>query len=118
MEEKEAIKAFAALAQEHRLKVFRLLVRHATDDRLHQAARQGLFPESTHLLAGLVDAGAVASCWSGAGPSLLGICTAEAAPRVRAAGERLLAEAGVAGRALVLRSDREGLTLGDAPPPA
>jgi ArsR family transcriptional regulator len=29
MEEKEAIKAFAALAQEHRLKVFRLLVRHA-----------------------------------------------------------------------------------------
>ncbi|HEY5865085.1 MAG TPA: metalloregulator ArsR/SmtB family transcription factor [Candidatus Tectomicrobia bacterium] len=29
MEEKEAIKAFAALAQEHRLTVFRLLVRHA-----------------------------------------------------------------------------------------
>jgi ArsR family transcriptional regulator, arsenate/arsenite/antimonite-responsive transcriptional repressor len=29
MEEKEAIKAFGALAQEHRLKVFRLLVRHA-----------------------------------------------------------------------------------------
>ncbi len=29
MEEKEAIKAFAALAQEHRLNVFRLLVRHA-----------------------------------------------------------------------------------------
>jgi len=31
MEEKEAIKAFAALAQEHRLRVFRLLVRHAPD---------------------------------------------------------------------------------------
>jgi ArsR family transcriptional regulator len=29
MEEKRAIKAFAALAQEHRLRVFRLLVRHA-----------------------------------------------------------------------------------------
>src|ERR671925_966158 len=29
MEETSAIKAFAALAQEHRLKVFRLLVRHA-----------------------------------------------------------------------------------------
>lgn len=29
MEEKEAIKAFAALAQEHRLTVFRLLVHHA-----------------------------------------------------------------------------------------
>src|SRR2546426_12684135 len=29
MEEKEAIKALAALAQEHRLNVFRLLVRHA-----------------------------------------------------------------------------------------
>jgi DNA-binding transcriptional ArsR family regulator len=31
MEEKEAIKAFAALAQEHRLRVFRLLVRHAPE---------------------------------------------------------------------------------------
>jgi DNA-binding transcriptional ArsR family regulator len=29
MEEKHAIKALAALAQEHRLRVFRLLVRHA-----------------------------------------------------------------------------------------
>lgn len=29
MEEREAIQAFAALAQEHRLTVFRLLVRHA-----------------------------------------------------------------------------------------
>jgi DNA-binding transcriptional ArsR family regulator len=29
MQELDAIKAFAALAQEHRLKVFRLLVRHA-----------------------------------------------------------------------------------------
>ena len=96
----------------------RLLVRHATDDRLHQAARQPLFPESTHLLAGLVDAGAVASCWSGAGPSLRAICTVEAAPRVRAAGERLLADAGVAGRALLLEADREGLTVEDAPHPA
>jgi DNA-binding transcriptional ArsR family regulator len=31
MQELDAIKAFAALAQEHRLKVFRLLVRHAPE---------------------------------------------------------------------------------------
>ena len=39
MEEKHAIKAFAALAQEHRLKVFRLLVRQAP-----QACRRARSP--------------------------------------------------------------------------
>ncbi|MBA3654577.1 MAG: homoserine kinase [Actinobacteria bacterium] len=91
----------------------RLLVREATEDRLHQSARTPLFPESGYLTAGLVEAGALAACWSGAGPSLLGICTAAAAPRVRAAGEGLLAEAGVAGRALVLDADHEGLVVED-----
>jgi len=92
----------------------RLLVREATEDRLHQAARTPLFPESGYLTTGLVDAGALAACWSGAGPSLLGICTAEAAPRVRAAGEGLLAEAGVTGRAVVLDADHEGLVVEDS----
>ena len=91
----------------------RLLVKEATEDRLHQAARAPLFPQSGHLLAGLVDAGALASCWSGAGPSLLGICTVEAGPRVRGAGDELLAAAGVPGRALLLRADLEGLSVED-----
>jgi homoserine kinase len=89
----------------------RLLVRDATDDRLHQAARTPLFPESTHLMAGLVEAGALAACWSGAGPSVLGICDAADGPAVRAAGERILAEAGVPGRSLLLTADREGLVV-------
>jgi homoserine kinase len=93
----------------------RLLVREATEDRLHQAARGPLFPEASHLLAELVDAGALAACWSGAGPALLGICDRHAAPRVRAAGEELMAEAGVSGRAVLLQADTEGLTIPDPP---
>lgn len=89
----------------------RLLVHEATEDRLHQIARIPLFPESTHLLAGLVDAGALASCWSGAGPSLLAVCTAHSAPRVRSVAESLLREVGVHGRALLLEADTEGLVV-------
>jgi len=89
----------------------RLLIREATEDRLHQTARTPLFPESSYLTHGLVDAGALAACWSGAGPSLLGVCTVDTAPRVRAAGEGLLAEAGVNGRAVVLDADHEGLVV-------
>jgi homoserine kinase len=89
----------------------RLLVHEATDDRLHQASRTPLFPESVHLLGGLVEAGALATCWSGAGPSLLAICDAEAAERVRQAGEGLLAESGIPGLALRLEPDITGLTL-------
>ena len=93
----------------------RLLVREATEDRLHQTQRTHLFPESTHLMAGLVDAGALATCWSGAGPTLLAICDAAVAVSLREAGSRLLEEAGVAGSALVLEADSEGLVLEDPP---
>ncbi|HVE47590.1 MAG TPA: homoserine kinase [Acidimicrobiales bacterium] len=89
----------------------KLLRREATEDRLHQPARASLFPEAAALLAGLTGAGALAACWSGAGPSLLAFCNEEEAPAVRAAGEELLVHAGVAGHALLLQGDREGLTL-------
>ena len=89
----------------------RVLVHEATEDRLHQSARQPLFPESTHLLVGLVEAGALAGCWSGAGPTLLGICDVESAPQVRDAGERLLREVGVVGRAMLLAPDLDGLVV-------
>lgn len=91
----------------------RVLSHDATDDRLHQQARQPLFPESTHLLAGLLDEGALAACWSGAGPALLGICDAGDGARVREAGERLMRQSGVPGRALLLDADREGLVVDD-----
>jgi homoserine kinase len=83
----------------------------ATEDRLHQNQRGPLFPEAKALLDGLVDAGALASCWSGAGPTLLAVCRRAGAAEVRAAGDRLLSEHGVAGRALVLDADRRGLTI-------
>ncbi|MDP9440700.1 MAG: homoserine kinase [Actinomycetota bacterium] len=89
----------------------RRLVPEATQDRLHQPQRSSLFPESASLLSGLVEAGALASCWSGAGPSLLAVCTAESADVVARAGERLLAAHSVDGRALHLEPDRQGLVL-------
>jgi homoserine kinase len=92
----------------------RQLVREATEDRLHQTARTPLFPESPHLLAELLDAGALATCWSGAGPSLLAVCDAGVAARVRARGDQLLAEAGVPGTALLLEADTEGLVVDDS----
>ncbi len=42
--------------------------RTAGDDRLHQSQRARLFPEAPELLARLTKAGALMSCWSGAGP--------------------------------------------------
>lgn len=93
----------------------RFLVHEATEDRLHQTQRTPLFPESTHLMSGLIDAGALATCWSGAGPSLLAICDEGVAKRVRARGDELLAEAGVSGSALLLEADREGLVIEDPP---
>ena len=89
----------------------RRLVPEATEDRLHQPARAALFPEADDLLAGLVEAGALAACWSGAGPSLLAICGVEGASRVRVAGERLMVQAGIPGRALLAEPDLEGLTI-------
>ena len=81
----------------------------ATEDRLHQRYRAPLFPQGERLLCGLVEAGALASCWSGAGPSILAICTTATAGAVAAAGAELLAEVGVAGSTLQLAPDYEGV---------
>lgn len=89
----------------------RLLLSAATEDRLHQTQRAPLFPESPALLAGLIEAGALASCWSGAGPTLLALCEAGAAPAVQRAGEELLAAAGVGGTAMLLEPDLDGLVI-------
>lgn len=90
----------------------RRLVRAATEDRLHQVARSPLFPEASQLMAGLLRGGARAACVSGAGPSVLGICDTETGRKVREAGEGALEEAGVHGRALLLKADTRGLLVG------
>jgi homoserine kinase len=91
----------------------RKLVPQATGDRLHQGPRTPLFPEAPGLLAALEAGGARAACWSGAGPTLLGICEACDAARVADAGRAALAGAGVAGRVLELHADAGGLVVGE-----
>lgn len=88
----------------------RLLRPHMADDRLHQRYRAPLFPQSEQLLQGLVAAGALAACWSGAGPSVLGICATGAAGSVARAGAALLDGAGLTGRVLQLAADHLGVT--------
>jgi len=89
----------------------RLLIPEATEDRLHQDYRSPLFPAAPMLLAALVAGGALASCWSGAGPSLLGICKGADAVKVQTAGEQALADAGLGGDVLLLHADIDGLLL-------
>ncbi len=90
-----------------------VLVPEAMEDRIHQPARTTLFPEAPQLLRALVDAGALAASWSGAGPTLIGVVRARKAAAVRDGAEDALAAARLAGRALVLQADRRGLVYGD-----
>jgi homoserine kinase len=85
----------------------------ATDDRIHQPARSALFPEAAALLAALVEAGALAAYWSGAGPTLIGFVSPDVVESVRAGAGAALAAAGIEGRVLSLRVDRRGLVYGD-----
>jgi len=48
----------------------------ATDDRLHQTYRTSAYPESMALVHALREQG-IAACISGAGPSVLALCSAE-----------------------------------------
>ena len=89
----------------------RVLIPEATEDRLHQDYRSPLFPAAPKLLAGMSAGGALAVCWSGAGPSLLGIALGTQAPAVREAAEVALAEADVPGQVLILHADRQGLII-------
>jgi homoserine kinase len=87
------------------------LLPEAGDDRLHQDARTALFPEAPAILAGLRAAGALTSCWSGAGPSLLAVCQLASADEVAEAAERLLDTEGVAGEVRLLGADLGGVTV-------
>lgn len=88
-----------------------LLVAAAGDDRLHQGHRSGLFPAAAPLLDALRRAGALTSCWSGAGPSLVGICHAGVAPAVADGARQAMAALEVAGQVLVLEADHAGVCV-------
>src|SRR5579863_407630 len=82
----------------------------AGEDRLHQPVRAGMFPEADGLMLSLREAGATVTCWSGAGPSLLAICTSlPTAAHVRDRGETALDKSGIAGTALLVEADLGGL---------
>jgi homoserine kinase len=88
-----------------------LLVPAAGEDRLHQPPRSALFPEAGGILAGLTGAGALMSCWSGAGPTLLAVCAPDAAAAVARAGQQLLDRFQVPGDVRLLDADLEGVTV-------
>ena len=92
----------------------RFLSKEATDDRLHQPYRTQLFPEAPALLKALIEGGARAACWSGAGPSLLAMCGPGEAKGVAEAASAALQAEGVPGEALILPADRRGLVIGEA----
>ena len=89
----------------------RVLIPEATEDRLHQDYRSPLFPAAPKLLAGMSAGGALAVCWSGAGPSLLGITHGTEAHMVQAAAKAALTEADVPGEVLILHPDMHGLIV-------
>jgi homoserine kinase len=89
----------------------RVLIGEATEDRLHQDYRSPFFPAAPKLLAAMSTGGALAVCWAGAGPSLVGICHGGEAPEVQAAAVAALADTGIPGEVLVLHPDMHGLIV-------
>lgn len=89
----------------------RKLIPEATEDRLHQDYRSPLFPAAPKMLAAMVAGGALASCWSGAGPSLLAICNSINATSVQAACEAALVDCDLTGQVLHLHADHDGLIV-------
>jgi homoserine kinase len=89
----------------------RVLIPEATEDRLHQDYRSPLFPAAPKLLAEMAAGGALAVCWSGAGPSLVGITQGTAAHTVEAAAISALQQADVPGKVMILPADMHGLIL-------
>ena len=88
----------------------RAFVPSAMDDTLHQPYRSSLLPFAAPLLARLRESGAVGSCWSGSGSTMLGLATLDVAPEVARGADAFLRENGVAGTVHVLDADRVGLT--------
>jgi homoserine kinase len=79
------------------------------DDALHQPYRMGLLSYAQALLDALIVGGASGSCWSGAGPTMLGLATSDRAEGVADAARAFLHDRGVAGVVHVLEADRTGL---------
>ena len=86
-----------------------LFVASSMDDALHQPYRMPVLSYAAPLLATLRESGAAGSCWSGAGSTMLGLCTDATSGDVATAASSFLHDQGVAGTVLTLRADRTGL---------
>lgn len=85
---------------------------HAMGDRLHEPWRASLFPHAATIADHLCGAGALGACWSGAGPSVLGVVTPASSANVLDAGHRALRAVRLKGQVLELAPDRRGLVWG------
>ncbi len=81
----------------------------AMDDYLHQPYRMPLLSFAQPLLDLLRDAGALGSCWSGAGSAMLGLATQSSALGVAEAAKEFLHRNSLAGTVLTLSADLTGL---------
>jgi homoserine kinase len=87
----------------------REFVPSSMDDYLHQPYRMSLLAFAQPLLTRLTDAGALGSCWSGAGSAMLALTTSETATDVATAAREFLTREGVEGSVLELKADLTGL---------
>ena len=88
----------------------RQLVATAMDDRLHQPYRMPLLPFASDVLVAMREAGALASCWSGAGSTMLGVTTNDEASAVAEAARDVLAAHSEPGDVRIVAADRRGVT--------
>ena len=87
----------------------RRLSPRATEDRLHQPYRSALLPFSAPLLEAMVEAGALASCWSGAGSTMLGIAHESRAHSVAEAAAETMNGFAEIHEVLVVNADHRGV---------
>jgi homoserine kinase len=90
------------------------LLAEAMDDRLHQPARSKLLPWLPSLIAAARAAGAAGAALSGAGTTVLALCTAGRAHDVASAMREAARALGVAGRAEVMEVAVPGAKVVDA----
>jgi homoserine kinase len=85
----------------------------ANTERLHQPYRTKLYPESVAMMQALLDGGAMASFWSGAGPTLLGVCHRDVCDAVASSARIALTASGLPGAVDVLDVATQGLVLSE-----
>ena len=83
-------------------------LRPAMEDRLHQPYRAALYPAAAALIEAALDAGALGSAVSGAGPSVIALVSEDGCGRVREALELCARSHGLAGRTLAAGIARRG----------